>query len=192
VSKLGLALAACRVLGGCAANLGSTDAVPQGVVQDGWTIEVSFESSDLGPITVSVGPMRRVRPNDSRAWVEHDLVFANTGDRPVTFADSRRGALLGPRGNPLLLAADQGCGYAPHDGRIELACLMYLDIPTVEPQSALTRTVTLWKDLPGMEPLKAGTYVFRKTLRFKDGHKPPAEGAGRTATLRLVYRVDLA
>jgi hypothetical protein len=69
---------------------------------------------------------------------------------------------------------------------------MYLDIPTVGPHRALTRTVTLWKDLRGMEPLKAGTYVFRKTLRFKAGNKPPAEGAGRTATLRLVYRVDLA
>ena len=192
MSKLGLALATCLALGGCAWNLGRTDVVPQGTARDGWIVEVSFESSDLGPITVSVGPIRRVRPNDSRAWLQHDLVFENTGSRPVTFADSRRGAMLGPRGNPLLLAADQGCGYAPHDGRIELACLLYLDIPTVEPQGALTRTVTLWKDLRGMEPLKAGTYVFRKTLRFKAGHKPPAEGAGRTATLRLVYRVDPA
>ena len=192
MSKLGLALATCLALGGCAWNLGRTDVVPQGVAHDGWTVEVSVEPFDLGPIRVSVGSIRRVRPNDSRAWVQHDLVFTNTGHRPVTFADSRSGALLGPRGNPLLLAADQGCGYAPHDGRIELACLLYLDIPTVEPQGALTRTVTLWKDLRGMEPLKAGTYVFRKTLRFKAGHKPPAEGAGRMATLRVVYRVDPA
>jgi hypothetical protein len=191
VSKLGLALAACLALGGCASNLGSTDVVQQGAVHDGWTVEVSFESSDLGPITVSVGPIRRVGPNDSRAWVQHDLVFANTGDRPVTFADSRTGARL-PRGHARLLAADHGCGYALHEGRIEFACLMYLDIPTVGPYSALTRTVTLWKGLRGMEPLRAGTYVFRKTLRFKAGHNPPAEGAGRTATLRLVYRVDPA
>ena len=134
--------------------------------------------------------MRRAPTNDSHAWLQHDLVFINTSDRPVTFADSRRGALLGPHGNPLLLAADQGCGYAPHGRRLELACLMYLDIPTVEPHSALTRTVTLWKGLRGMEPLEPGTYVFRKEVRFQVGQKPPAEGAGRTATLRIVYQVD--
>jgi hypothetical protein len=192
VSKLGPALAACLALGGCASNLGSTDVVPQGAVHDGWTVEVSFESSDLGPITVSVGPMRRVRPNDSRAWVEHDLVFTNRGDRPVTFADSRTAKWLGPGREPVLLAADQGCGYTLYARRIELACLTYLDIPTLKPHRARTRTVTLWKGLRGMEPLEPGTYVFRKKVRFQVGKRPPAESAGRTATLRLVYRVDPA
>lgn len=192
MSKLGVALAACLALGGCAWNLGRTDVVPQGVAHDGWIVEVSVEPSDLGPVVVSVGPTRPRGPHESRAWVEHDLVFENTGNRPVTFADSRTAKRLGPRRKPLLLVADQGCGYSLYEGRIELVCLTYLDIPTVKPHGVLKRTVTLWKGLRGMGRLEPGTYVFRKKVHFQLGEKPPTRGAGRTATLRIVYQVDAA
>jgi hypothetical protein len=119
-------------------------------------------------------------------------VFENTGNRPVTFADSRTAKRLGPRRKPLLLVADQGCGYSFYEGRIELVCLTYLDIPTVKPHGVLKRTVTLWKGLRGMGRLEPGTYVFRKKVHFQLGEKPPTRGAGRTATLRIVYQVDAA
>ena len=190
--KLWLALAAGLALSGCNRLPADADFSEPRPAQDGWIVEVSVDPSELGPLAVSVGPTKRLGPNDSRAWLEHGLVFTNTGNRPITFADSRTGEQLGPRREPVLLVADQGCGYARYEGRIELACLMYLDIPTLGAHSALTRTVTLWKGLRGMAPLGPGTYVFRKNVRFAIGRTPPAEDAGRTATLRIVYQVEAA
>jgi hypothetical protein len=151
-------------------------------------VRVSVEPSDLGPLVVSVGPTRRLGPN-SRAWAEHDLVFTNEGNRPVTFAPSGPGRQLDPRGRPRLLVSNEACAYV--DRRMNLACLMYLDIPTVKAHSALTRTVRLWKGLRGMAPLEPGTYVFPMEVRFI-GQKSPAEGAERTAAFRIVYQVEAA
>ena len=190
MSKICLALAAGLVLSGCTRLAGDAGFAERRPAQDGWIVEVSVEPTDLGPLAVSVGPARDAPANESRAWIQHDLLFTVTGDRPVTFADSRAGARLGPRGKARLLVADQGCGYGRHGRRIELACLLYLDIPTVEPNRPLTRTVTLWKELPGMKALEPGTYVFRKVLRFQVGRTPPAEDAGHKATIRIVYRED--
>lgn len=159
---------------------------------DGWVLGVSVEPSALGPIGVSVGAIRKAPVTDARAWLQHDLVLENRGGRPVTFADTRTGAFLGPDGRRVLLAADQGCGYGINERRIELACLLYLDLLTLEPREAVTRTVTLWKGLRGVKPLEPGTYVFRKKVRFRSGRMPPSAGTGRTAILRIVYRVDAA
>jgi hypothetical protein len=156
---------------------------------DGWSVQVSVEPSELGPIAVSVGRVRPAPVNGSRAWLQHDLVLENRGDRPVTFADTRNGMFLGPRARRVLLAADQGCGYGIYKRRIELACLLYLDIPTLDPHTSLTRTLTLWKGLPGMNPLRPGTYVFRHPIRFRIGREPPADGRGQTAMLEIDYRV---
>jgi hypothetical protein len=160
---------------------------------DGWIVRVSVEPSDLGPIEVSVGPVRRAPESCSRccapAWLQHDVVFENTGSRPVTFSGLGIAARLGPRGRPVLLVAGPPCGYGNSKRRIELACLMYRDVPTLEPHGSHTRAVTLWKGLRGMKGLSPGTYAFDTTIRFQAGRRPPAEGAGRTATLRIVYRV---
>jgi hypothetical protein len=160
---------------------------------DGWTLQVSVEPSDLGPIVVSTGGVRRLPQRCSRccapAWVQHDLVLENTGERPVSFGDTRTGAALGPREHPVLLASDQGCGYGGSERRPSWACLMYLDAFTLEPGESVTRTVALWKGLRRMRPLGAGTYVFRKPLRFQVGREIPERGAGRRVTIGLAYRV---
>ena len=155
---------------------------------DGWTVQVSVEPSDLGPIVVSVARVRPVQERGSHAWLQHELLFENTGDRRITFADTRTAAVLGPPGRPMLVASDSGCGYyrvKPLRG----ACPMYLDFPSVKPHDSISRTVTLWKGLRGMTPLATGTYVFRKLLRFQAGREVPEEGAGRAVTIELVYRV---
>jgi hypothetical protein len=155
---------------------------------DGWTVQVSVARSDLGPVVVSVRRVRRVRESDSRMWLQHDLVFKNASDRTVTFADTRTAAVLGPVGRPMLVASDEGCGYyrvKPLRG----ACLAYLDFITVKPHGSASRTITLWKGLPGMKPRSVGTYVFRKPMRFQVGRAVPADGTGHTATIRLVYRL---
>ncbi|MGH2996439.1 MAG: hypothetical protein ACRDM9_08995 [Gaiellaceae bacterium] len=41
-----------------------------------------------------------------------------------------------------------------------------------------------------MKPLAAGTYVFEKPLRFRLGNEIPAEGAGRSVVIRLVYQIE--
>jgi hypothetical protein len=157
---------------------------------DGWIVQVSVEPTDLGPISVSVGRIRPAPPG-SQAWLQHDLVFENTGDRRVTFADTRTAALLGPSRNPVLLAGDNGCGYSRVKPLVG-ACLLNLDFPSVKPRRSVMRTVTLWKGLPGMKSLTPGTYVFRKSVRFRLGREIPPPGTGRAFTLRIVYRVDSA
>jgi hypothetical protein len=160
------------------------------------TVKVSVEPSNLWPIVVSVGPARAAPRNDARPWVQHELVFENTGARPVQFADTRTSAFIGPSGHRRrLLAADEGCGYGAETrtSRIEAGvCLLYLDAFAVKPHASITRTVTLFKELRGMEPLTAGTYIFKRVIRFRVGHETPDEGTGRTAVLRLVYEIETA
>jgi hypothetical protein len=155
---------------------------------DGWAVQVSVEPSDLGPIVVSVGS-RRVDGFGSHVWLQHELVFENTGDRTITFADTRTAAVLGPRGRPMLVASDEGCGYWRVDP-LRGACLAYLDLITVKPHRSVSRTIKLWKGLRGTKPLRAGTFVFRKPMRFQVGRSVPEVGTGRTGTIKLVYRVS--
>jgi hypothetical protein len=154
---------------------------------DGWAVHVSVEPSDLGRIVVSVGS-RRVGGFGPHIWLQHDLVFENTGDRTVTFADTRTAAVLGPAGRPMLVASDTGCGYSRVKPLLG-ACRLNLDFPTVRPHRSVSRTITLWRGLRGMKPLRAGTFVFRKPLRFHVGRSVPEVGTGRTVTIQLVYRV---
>jgi hypothetical protein len=154
---------------------------------DGWAVQVSVESSDLGPIVVSVGS-RRADGFGSHSWIQHDLVFENTGDRTVTFADTRTAAVLGPRGRPMLVASDEGCGYWRLDP-LRGACLAYLDFITVKPHRSVSRTISIWKGLRGAKPLRARRFVFRKPMRFQVGRSAPETGTGRTGTIKLVYRV---
>ena len=145
---------------------------------DGWIVHVSVEPPGLGPIVASVGRMRPAAENDAHAWLQHDLVLENIGERPVRLADTRKAALLGPPGRPLLLAAHEGCGYAVQP--LAPVCLLYLRLLTVEPRGSVASTITLFKGLRGMKPLTPGTYVFRTTIRFQ---------AGREFPFRLVYRL---
>ena len=151
---------------------------------DGWRVEVSLSPGRFASIAVSTSPPRRAQRSDARPWAQHDLTFANRGSRVVRFEDTRRSTLLRGR---RLLAADRGCGYA----RLERppwteagACLLYLDAMTVRPGRSETRDVTLFRGLRGMETLRAGRYVFAKTMRFRVGAGPL-----RTRTLRVVYTI---
>jgi hypothetical protein len=157
--------------------------------RDGWSVHVSVEPSGLGPISVSVGPLRRAT-GWGRQWLEHDLVLTNTGNRRVTLADTWTVDTLGLPGRPMLLAeADGRCGYRavrPLRG----ACILPLIFVEIEPGRSVTRVSTLWKGLRRMAPLELGTYVFRQPLRFRLGKYPPAAGQGRTGAIELVYRVD--
>jgi hypothetical protein len=156
---------------------------------DGWSVRVSVEPSDLGPISVSVGPLRPAT-GWGRQWLEHELVLTNTGNRRVTLADTWTVDKLGPRGRPMLLAeADGRCGYRAVRP-LRAACILPLIFVDIQPGRSVTRVTTLWKGVRRMAPLEPGTYVFRQPLRFRLGKYPPAPGEGRTGAIELVYRVD--
>lgn len=153
-------LSACAALAAC---------TPEGVLDDRpradvgtvgrWTVTVSVEPEHIGPVTISVDAIRRSKPSEVRQWLEHDIVFANTSDRRVSFADTRTTQFIGPSGHRRkLLAADEGCGNEPamRDSRLETGCLLYLDAFVVKQGASVSRTVGLFKGLREMEPLTAG------------------------------------
>lgn len=191
--RVAVTLTACAALAACARG-GAPDGLRAKVDAVGrWAVTVSVEPEHVGPITVSVGAVRRSLPNDAGPWLEHNIVFSNTSDRLFRFADTRTSAFIGPPGDRRrLLAADEGCGYVPGapDSRLEAgACRLYLDAFVVRPQPSVSRTVTLFKGLPGMKALTARRYTFEKLIRFGAGREIPDERTGRAATLRLVYDI---
>jgi hypothetical protein len=149
----------------------------------GWVVTVALETRGLGQLDVSVGPLRPAAPSRSRSWLEHELAFANRGHRTLTFADTRTVRILDS-----LLVAEEGCGYSLRP--LEPTCLLYLDIPSLRPGESRTRTVTLWKGLRGLKPLAAGTYVFKKTVRFQFGRAAPGPGHGHRGVIELTYKVE--
>ena len=56
---------------------------------------------------------------------------------------------------------------------------------TVRTGRSQMRDVTLFRGLRGRETLRAGRYVFEKTMRFRVGSAPP-----QTRTLRVVYTIS--
>jgi hypothetical protein len=167
----------------------SGDAQPEPAF-DGWTVQVSVAPGTVGPIVVEVGPVRAAQASNSRPWVQHDVIYRNRGDRTVRFEDTRTSLFLGGREGPLL-AADPGCGYGkPRRKPVEPgACLLYLDAFVVRPGATVRRTITLFKDLRGMEPLTRGPYVWDKAIRFRVGSP---DSPVRKATIHLTYELSPA
>jgi hypothetical protein len=182
---LALAAAALVVPASASAEL----AIGSRSAGEGWMVAVSVTATGLGPVDVSLGPLRPATGWGNQ-WLHHDLVFTNDGDRVVTYADMWTADVLGPPGRPMLVGdADGRCGYRavkPLRG----ACILPLIFVDISPGRSETRVVRLWKGLRRMAPLEPGRYVFRQPLRFKLGRYPPAEGEGRRGVIKLVYRVE--
>jgi hypothetical protein len=203
MSLTALSVMACLLLAGCqaqpapappkqttGAEEGAGSAVRSAPSFDGWTVQVSVEPGAVGPIELEVERLRAAPESNARPWVQHDLVFHNRGDRPVTVEDTRRSSFLRRDGRPVLLIADRGCGYERRANRVKPGvCLLYLDEFTVRPGSTASRDVTLFKDLRGMERLTAGTYVWDKVIGFRVGGP---DAPIRTATIHLTYEVSPA
>ena len=170
---------------------GGGRAAPADVVR-GWRITVSVEPTRVGPLAVSVQTVRPAPVNDAHPWVQHELVLENRSSRPLQFADTRRSAFLSRR-HPVLIAGDEGCGYAtgiPSD--FELVCTLNLDAFAIDGHGSVSRTITLFKEVPGLLSLSPGRYVFRKPIRFQLGSEIPELGQGRTAVLRIAYEIEAA
>lgn len=159
---------------------------------DHWRVQVSAKPSRLGPIVFAARNLARAKRSNSHPWIRHDLVFRNRDGRPVSFAATRSSEFAGEAGRNQLLVADQGCGYARNSARASVragACYAYLDSLVVKPHASARRSITLFKGLPGMDRLSAGTYVFRRPVRFQPGRQQPGESEGRSGVVRLVYQI---
>jgi hypothetical protein len=202
-----LSVLMCLVLAGCEAQAPTIETRPSAPATgppspeersepsfDGWTVRVSVEPGSAGPIELAVGPFRLAPASDSHPalgshpWIEHEVRFLNGGDRIVRFEDTRISRFLRRAGEPVLLVADEGCGYVKQGKKpVEPgACLLYLDAFTVRPGSTARRTITLFKELRGMESLAGATYTWRKVIRFRVGSE---DAPVRTATIRLTYEL---
>ena len=199
------ALVLCGALAGCGSEPASEPgtlaegsapaltASPAGAI-GGWRVAVSVEPAVVGPIAVSVRPIRPAPTTDARPWAQHALVLENTGGRPIQFADTDTSAFIGPAGHRRrLLAADETCGYGfktPTSPIEAGACLLVLNAFEVEPHSSRSQTITLFQGLRGMEQLVPGSYVFEKQIRFRRGRRTPPQDSGRTGVLRVVYEIE--
>jgi hypothetical protein len=188
VRTIVLGLVVC-IASGCAPLV---ERLGEGAPGGRWSVEVSVQSPGLGPIHVSVGRLRPAPVNDAEPWLQHELIFENRSDRPVRFGDTRTSAFLGSSRQHVLLAADDGCGYVRKTPSALVepgACLTYLDAFVVESHASVRRTITLFKELPGMDELTAGTYVFKRPVLFDYGRAQP-DGSGTHALLKLVYEIS--
>lgn len=153
-----------------------------------WTIDVSLSRRRIGPLRLTTTPARRAPSSSSHPWIQHDVRITNMSERKVSLSDTRTSRYLEGPVERALLGADEGCGYGFSEGQQGIdvgVCALYLDIPTLRPGRTIKRTITLFKDLDGMQPLEAGTYTFPKKVKFKVGHRPQ-----RTRPLTVIYDIE--
>lgn len=153
-----------------------------------WTVDVSLNRTRIGPLRLTTAPARRAPASSSHPWIQHDVRITNLSERKVRLGDTRTSKYLEGPVERALLGADEGCGYGFSEGQEGIdvgVCALYLDIPTLRPGRSITRTITLYKDLDGMQPLEAGTYTFPKKVKFKVGHRQQ-----RTRPLKAVYDIE--
>ena len=132
---------------------------------DGWTVSVSIEPTQAESLSFSVGP---ARASSGHGWVQHSFTVTNVGNRTLYPQDDRTSVFLGPPARSLI-AADWRCGYgyaSPTSPVSVGACDSSLIAYKLQPGKSLSRDITLYKDLRGMSPLTAGTYVFHQPFTY--------------------------
>jgi hypothetical protein len=173
---------------GAGADSAGTSTGPRDATVGRWTVRVSLSRSKVGPLRLRTGRVRRGPETSSKPWVQHKIRVRNVGSRRVRLGDTRTSAYLRGPVPKALLGADEGCGYGFASGSDEIdvgVCADYLDAPTLRPGESIRRTVTLFKGLRGMKPLRAGTYVFTKRISYK------ARGReARTGRVRVIFRIE--
>ena len=135
------------------------------VVAEGWLVEVSVSPSRVGPLSVSLGELEADLDPDDPKWLSHIVTFVNVAEEVVRLEEVRASTFLRRDRDPVLLVADAGCGWVlPRGGKPVKpgVCFGDLVIAHLETGESFDQAVFLNKDLPGMEQLVEGTYVFHK------------------------------
>lgn len=164
----------------------SAEARTQIVEVNDWVVAVSVQPfTFFSPIAISVGDVRPA-PIDSSAWISLELNLENRGDLLAVFDDDKTAAFVRRSGEPVLLVADVGCGYAHERRLVAPVCTLSLAPYAVRPHSVVTRGMSVYAELTGMGELDEGTYAFSKGVRFRVGDRV------YTGSVRLTFEIRQA
>lgn len=142
---------------------------------------VTVSASGLGPLRVMTSALREVEDG----WRAHMVSIQNTSTETVYVNDHRMVQFLGDRE---VLAGDEGCGYGGSPGEpVESGCLDDYRPLALEPGAASAFSVTLWRDLQGMNEVTSDTFVFRKPFVYGPIPFSDLDQSGTKGELVLTY-----
>ncbi len=152
---------------------------------DRWVVTASVESVGLEPVQVVSSELRL---GSRRAWIEHILIFRNSGRKHVAYRDSRAAFFMPDSSKPVLAVADTGCGIDRWRKRFQPICAMYYQPFVVPPGRAARYDTVLVKGVKGMLELVPGTYRYER--RFWIEGRPA--GRAPAGTVTVTYRIERA
>lgn len=123
---------------------------------------VSVVVKDLGPLTVSTSGLMP----SADGWLEHTVIVTNTGAEPTTFNLLPVGEVLGDKE---LAVAAEGCRYENSSSNpLDVLCEDWESV-TIEPNGEHRFTVTLWRDLQGMNAIAADSLDYEMPVEHWNG-----------------------
>lgn len=135
----------------------------------------------FGPVEATVSTLTA----SEQGWLEHAVTFENTGSETVHLQDFRTGTMLGDR---QVAVATDGCGHGSSgDEPVMMGCNHDYRPVTIEAGGTHTFTVTLWRDLAGMNPVGDGPYEWSLSVDRRDTPFEHPDQTGTTGTLILTY-----
>ncbi|HAS09538.1 MAG TPA: hypothetical protein DCS55_03320, partial [Acidimicrobiaceae bacterium] len=144
------------------------------------TVTVAVDG--FGPVEATVSPLTV----SEQGWLEHTVTLTNTGTETVHLQDFRTGTMLGDR---QVAVATDGCGHgSSSDEPVMMGCNRDYRPVTIEAGGTHTFTVTLWRDLAGMNPVGEGTYEWSWSVDRRDTPFDDPDQTGTTGTLILTYK----
>lgn len=124
--------------------------------------EVSVGADDLGPLTVSTSGL----VPSADGWLEHTVTVTNTGAEPTTLNLLPVGEVLGDKE---LAVAPEGCRYDDSSSTpLDVRCEDWEPV-TIEPDGEHRFTVTLWRNLPGMNAIAADSLDYEMPVEWWNG-----------------------
>ncbi len=143
-------------------------------------LRVAIESR-VPAIGMTVSDVREA----SSGELVHDLTFENRSDR-VVYVDDPRDAVF--TGDKELLVAFEGCGFATADGEAEPACRGSYRNIALAPGDTVTFVVSVYRDLPGMSPVRSESFVVERQLATRTTSAfDPAERPAPSGSFVLTY-----
>lgn len=138
---------------------------------------VAVSAIGLPSVDASTSPLTP----SARAWLQHTVTLRNTGTERVTLTGFVGGESLG---DDELAVATEGCTFS---GSPNIACLGSIPPPVeIEPGGTHDFTVTLWRDLPAMNPVTDATYSWNVPVRRDDRPTDP-QSSSPASLLTITY-----
>lgn len=147
---------------------------------------VRVEAAGVPTLGITTTPLQPSDASESGGWLDHTVTMENTGPEPVYLNDFRTGTMLGDRE---VAVATDGCGYGSSgDQPVSMGCRSDYRPVTIEAGGTHTFTVTLWRELAGMNPVTAGAYRWDIEIHVAaEPFADPRAPAGKVATATVHY-----